>query len=157
MMYSISTHTLRTGKLGESNLQNWEGKVGIIAFKKIALQSLATWCFISSYEFCIIHTCITAETVNAARQIVIIGTAITRFGIISFAIRNLFQGTIVEEVEVLKGLRLWKSGCSVVSVSNLKILSWIANVMRKENGFGYFWYIIYTEAKGIKPNYSTKT
>ena len=33
-MYSISTHTLRTGKLGESNLQNWEGKVGIIAFKK---------------------------------------------------------------------------------------------------------------------------
>lgn len=123
--------------------------------------SLATWCFISSYEFCIIHTGITAETINAARQIVIIGTAILhtcimRFGIISFAIWNLFQGTIVEEVEVLKGLRLLKSWFSVVSVSNLKILSWIANVMRKENGFGYFWYIIYTEAKGISETIQLK-
>lgn len=118
--------------------------------------SLATWCFISSYEFCVIHTCITAETVNAARQIVIIGTAITRFGIISFAIRNLFQGTIVEEVEVLKGLRLLKSWFSAVSVSNLKILSWFANVMRKENGFVYFWYIIYTEANGISQTIQLK-
>lgn len=32
--WCISTHTLRTGKIGESHLQNWEGKVEIIVFKK---------------------------------------------------------------------------------------------------------------------------